>query len=112
MWEYDRSTLLIILPFILLLIVFFILLSKRVCTQSSHEWSLHGTDWPYKDNDIPSDVSVRHIYKCKRCCSRYHVDHFINEKRCGICNIIVPDLQKHCESMNDKEHLVLSVHDL
>ena len=107
------NTFLIILPFIfyLLLIVFFILLSKWVCTQSSHEWSLHSVDWPSKDNDIPSQVAIRRIYRCKRCCSRYHVDHFVNEKRCDVCNTIVPDLQKHCEDMDDKEHLVLLVHE-
>lgn len=68
-------------------------------------------DWPSKDNDIPNNVSIRHIYRCERCLSRYHVDHFVDEKRCDICNIVVPNLQEHCESMNDKEHLILLVHE-
>jgi hypothetical protein len=30
--------------------------------------------------------------------------------RCAICNKFISSLEKHCEEMNDKEHLILLVH--
>ena len=92
--------------------IFLYIPTKIQCKIYGHDWVNYGFDWSQFNNNIPNDVSIRHLLKCLHCKTKSHDDHFVDEVKCDVCNKWVRGpLQKHCKNINNESHLVLSIHE-